>query len=88
MVVQTVAQETLRHGTENRLIEANIDLVKVDGHHAGECDICAHWANKVLSLTGATPGFPTVDQSHAAGMWHPHDRHAMFPYIPEYEEAA
>jgi len=36
----------------------------------------------VLSLTGRTPGYPTVDQARAAGLFHPNCRHSLGAYIP------
>lgn len=48
--------------------------------------MCAPWNGKVLSLTGQTPGYPTLEEAEGAGLFHPNCRHASSLYIPENEE--
>src|SRR5690606_31642181 len=57
------------------------DLVYVNDSPE-ECPICRLWEGKVLSITGRTPGYPTVDQARADGLWHPNCTHGTSPYIP------
>jgi hypothetical protein len=40
----------------------------------GSCPLCIPWLNRKLSLTGATEGYPTVDEAKAAGWRHPNCR--------------
>ena len=51
------------------------DLIEVSNHQ-GTCPKCAPWAGKILSLTGATAGYPTLAEAKEAGLFHPHCRHA------------
>lgn len=45
-----------------------------------ECPICRPWERRVLSISGA-PGYPSVDEARAAGLFHGNCRHSMAPYI-------
>ena len=65
-------QEALNHGE---------DLVIVSDHW-DECPLCAQWERTVLSLTGATPGYPTVADARAGGLFHPNCLHSMTVYVP------
>ena len=80
MVARTVSQETQRHGTQNRLMEAGHDLVEVSSHGADD-DECGPWEGEILSLTGETDGYPTVADAIATGLFHPNCKHALLPHI-------
>lgn len=61
------------------------DLVRIsdDGRTADSCDACARWAGRIVSLTGATKGFPTLADARADGMFHPNCIHTLEPVIEE-----
>jgi hypothetical protein len=80
MVAITTTAEAHWVGTENRILEQGFDLVKVSTH-AKSCSRCAPWQGKVLSLTGRTEGYPTMEQAIAAGFRHPRCRHAFGLYL-------
>lgn len=61
------------------------DLIVIS-FHTGTCPRCAPWAGKVLSLTGQTSGYPTLDDAKAGGLFHPRCRHASALYIPDEDE--
>jgi len=67
-------------GTANRLVEQGHDLVKVSTHR-GACELCQPWQGKILSITGKTPGYPTLEEAKAAKLFHPRCRHAYGLYI-------
>jgi len=67
-------------GTANRLVEQGHDLVKVSTH-IGACELCQPWQGKILSITGKTEGYPTLEEAKAAGLFHPNCRHAYGLYI-------
>ena len=46
------------------------------------CDKCIPWENVLLSISGKTPGLPTVQQAIDAGLCHPRCRH-RFVAVPE-----
>lgn len=59
---------------------AGQDLVIVSDHWE-ECELCAEWEGKVLSLRGETKGYPTLDDAEAEGLFHPNCRHSYAPYV-------
>lgn len=62
---------------------AGVDLVIVSDHWE-ECELCEPWEGRVLSSTGATPGYPTVADAEADGLFHPNCRHTLSPHTPKY----
>jgi|GEM_PF-6376403 len=53
---------------------ADVVRVTVSGHC---CEKCAEWENRLLSISGATKGLPTVDEATAAGLFHPNCTHSL-----------
>jgi hypothetical protein len=80
MVARTTTMEAHLQGTANRLAENGYDLVKVSSH-AGSCPKCLPWQGKIISLTGRTEGYPTLQDAKDAGLFHPNCRHAYGLYI-------
>ena len=80
MVARTTTMEAHLQGTANRLVEQGHDLVKVS-IHLGACELCVPWQGKILSITGKTKGYPTLEEAKAAGLFHPNCRHAYGLYI-------
>ncbi len=82
MAARTVAMEAHLEGTKNRLLEHGSDLIKISSH-SKPCSYCRPWEGKILSLTGKTPGYPTLEEAKAAKLFHPRCKHAYGAYIPE-----
>lgn len=82
MHARTVCMEAHLQGTANRLVEQGHDLIKVSTHR-GSCPLCEPWQGKVLSITGKTKGYPTLEEAKAAKLFHPRCRHAYGLYIAE-----
>ena len=80
MVARTTTMEAHLQGTANRLVEQGHDLIKVSTHR-GACEKCVPWQGKILSITGKTEGYPTLEEAKAAGLFHPRCRHAYGLYI-------
>lgn len=43
---------------------------------------CRPWERRVLSLTGKTEGYPTVEAARAAGLYHNNCTHRHYLYVP------
>lgn len=82
MLLRTKATEARNRGLINRVVENKYDLIQVS-QHFGTCPLCAPWEGRVLSLTGATKGYPTVADAEADGLFHPNCRHAINTLVPE-----
>ncbi|MDD5220649.1 MAG: hypothetical protein PHV11_08790 [Candidatus Bipolaricaulis sp.] len=86
MVAETTTGEVQREGTINRMAELGDDLVQVSTH-GDPCPLCEPWEGVVLSISGETEGYPTVDEAEAAGLFHPRCLHVLMPYSARYAEA-
>jgi hypothetical protein len=75
MHARTVCMQAHLEGTANRLVEQGHDLIKVSTHR-GACELCRPFEGKILSITGKTPGYPTLEDAKAAGLFHVNCRHA------------
>jgi len=76
MAVHNAAMQSFREGTRLRLLQYGYDLVVVSTHTKA-CDKCIPWQGRTLSLTGETPGYPTLEEARAAGLEHVGCRHVM-----------
>lgn len=81
MLFRTKAVEARNRGLINRVLENGFDLVQVSSHLTS-CELCAPWQGQILSMTGETPGYPTVAEAEADGLFHPNCRHAINTIIP------
>ena len=59
------------------------DLVRVSRGGDPHCGGCFPWEGRILSLSGATDGFPTYDAAKEAGCFHPNCVHTL-EYVDEY----
>lgn len=81
MLIRTKSVEARNRGMMNRIAENNYDLVQVSAH--GADDNCGDWEGVVLSVTGNTPGYPTVHDAESGGLFHPNCKHAINVLIPK-----
>lgn len=81
MAVRTSAGRAQVQGTLDRFTQAGRDLVIVSDAPE-ECDVCRPWEGRVLSISGATQGYPTVSDATSSGLFHANCRHSLAAYIP------
>jgi hypothetical protein len=76
MIARTTPRQAMIEGTKNRLLEHDHDLAEIIGG-IGEntCDHCREWNGRIVSLTGKTSGYPTLDEARDAGVFHPQCSH-------------
>jgi hypothetical protein len=85
MMTKTVMAQTQRDIYANTLANEGHDLVKITQN--GAKDACRNWEGKILSLTGATKGYPTLDEVTATGeIFHPNCKHRFVAYDQEIDE--
>ncbi len=78
MATRAVSREVKIEGHKNRLLENGYDLVEVTGGISKvTCTVCQSWIGRKLSLTGKTPGYPTLADAKAAGLLHPNCSHSI-----------
>lgn len=72
MIARTTPRQAMIEGTKNRLLEHDHDLAEIiGGIGKNTCDICRAWNGRIVSLTGKTSGYPTLDEARDAGVFHP-----------------
>lgn len=82
MLARTKLTEARNTGLANKMLENGHDLVQVS-INGSDHPACADYEGKILSLTGKTDGYDTVDEAEADGLWHPNCKHTVNPIEPE-----
>jgi hypothetical protein len=77
MVARTTLQQAKNEAARMRLVEKGYDLAVITGPVPGERPACAHYAGMTVSLTGRTPGYPTLSDYTGAGGFGPNCRHGI-----------
>ena len=80
MATRTAAGRAQVDGHLDRYVADGRDLVIVS-NAPQECSKCRPWEGKVLSISGATPGYPTVAEARSDGLQHANCRHNLGAYI-------
>jgi len=70
----TVARET----TVNVMNEAGVDLAIIEGGVVGDSHPgCVAWAGRIVSVSGTSTEYPSLDDAIADGLYHPNCRHYL-----------
>ena len=83
LFARTEMMNTYNQGAVNRMLTREQDLAQITSYPSCECDICKAWEGVVVSLTGKTEGYPTMDDAYDAGVFHPNCKHRFRPYIED-----
>lgn len=81
MATRAAAGRAQVAGALDRYQAAGKDLVVVSDAPQ-ECRLCRPWEGRVLSISGATPDYPTVASATAAGLHHANCRHSLTLFTP------
>lgn len=74
MLTRQVLANSGREGVGNMAREYGFDLVQISDH-SSEHPECADWEGEIVSLSGKTPGYPTLQDAIDAGLLHVGCRH-------------
>jgi hypothetical protein len=74
MAARTGIADARREAFRYRYLGNGVDVVEVVANGTTH-DVCEVWEGELLSLTGITPGLPTVDDARAEGLFHPNCTH-------------
>ncbi len=85
MCARTVSSHAALQGHIDRQLEVGEDLVKVSSIGT-TCPICMRWQGVVLSISGNSPKYHSVDEAKSAGLFHPNCKHTLGMYIPELDD--
>jgi len=81
MVGRTMSGHSAVQASLNRYEEYGYDLVRVSSHFRC-CELCARWEGKVLSQSGKSSKYPSLNTAVSAGLYHPNCVHTISPYFP------
>jgi hypothetical protein len=81
MATRTAVIRSAKTGAVDKYTASGQDLVIVSSH-SESCSVCDFWEGKVLSITGKTPGYPTLAEAEADGLFHGNCRHVINLYTP------
>ena len=79
MATLTAIERATREGYMDAMREFDYDLCQISDHY-GACPICEAWQGVVISISGKTPGYPTLWEAENAGVFHPRCMHDMSVY--------
>ena len=74
MLALTKMMEARNTGMTNKALANGVDLVEITGGQSTH-KVCAKWEGKIVSLTGNTPGYPTLADAQGEGLFHPGCQH-------------
>lgn len=85
MLVRTNSARVHRESYIDSLTGMGFTLARVSADSGEEnCAVCDAWEGKIIRIAGAGDGYPTYEDSLAAGMWHPNCTHRL-EYVDEDE---
>lgn len=87
MSLRTAATSAHATSSINAAAELGSRFVMVSDTHR-ECDRCRPFEHKILTITGPAtpPAIATLADAHARGLQHPHCRHMIYVWMPEYDD--
>ena len=86
----TLVMDCMRAGLFYEAISKGVDLVKIVHLNIHpHCPLCAPFNNKILSISGKTEGYMTIDEAYMAGLWHAYcdDIPVMYELAPSQGES-
>lgn len=80
MLARTLTANTYREAAQDSILEHFGDfgdLVEILGRSKVDCSECKPYEGQILSLTGKTKGYTTIDEAKANGLFHPNCIHSF-----------
>lgn len=71
MLARTDMMNSYNQGVANQILHKGGDLAKITSYPTCKCDVCLAWEGKIVSITGRTPGYPSLDSAYEDGVFHP-----------------
>lgn len=88
MLNRTLTAQVSRETYLTTMAETQHDLMTIEGGITDASmripsDPCPEWAGQIISMNGATKGYPTLADAEAAGMFHPRCVHYLAVVLEE-----
>lgn len=81
MLARTQLMEAGRQSYLDHCAQNDCDVVVISTS-GGSCPKCTPWEGRLVSISGATPGLPTLEDARASGLFHPNCTHS-FTAVPD-----
>lgn len=81
MAVRSTTAQAAVQGHLETLSAGGDDLV-ICSDSTESCPLCNEWEGKVLSISGKSTEYPSVQDAVAAGLLHPNCTHSLDPFVP------
>jgi hypothetical protein len=89
MLNRTLARNAAEDAYLAEMKESEHDLATIEGGIPPNCcRDCLRWAGKIVSVSGASDKYPSLDQAKAEGVFHPRCRHYLAVMLPGEEADA
>lgn len=85
MLARTTLLNARRDAQLNEFQLHGYDLVQVSEHHT-DCDKCLPWEGAVLSISGNSKKYRSLDEAKAAGLFHPNCKHSVSGYFADEDD--
>lgn len=87
MLSRSLLTEAQWAGTRDQMTMDGHDLVIVSDHY-GECQACRPWENEILSISGRSKKYTSLDKAIDKGLKHASCRHSITPYFDEFSSVS
>lgn len=79
MATLTAIERATREGYLDSMHEFGYDLAQISDHY-GACPICEAWQGVVVSISGTSRSYPSLQEAESSGVFHPRCMHDLAVY--------
>jgi len=80
MLALTASRDFYNLGTQNGMLHRKEDLALISREvRVNTCDACRRWAGKIVSISGRSKDYPSLQEALDDGIMHPHCIHYLIP---------
>lgn len=79
MATLTAIERATVEGYTDTMKEYGFDLAMIS-NHAGACPLCVAWEGVVVSISGESKEYPSLEQAESEGLFHPRCLHFISTY--------
>jgi len=80
MLALTSSRDFFNLAAENQAYEDGRDLMRISREvRANSCQACRDWAGKIISISGRSLEYPSLEQARSENIFHPHCIHFLEP---------
>jgi hypothetical protein len=78
MYARTDIMKGYNQGAINQMLEHDEDLMRIT-RSSEPCEFCIPWENKIVSISGRSRKYPSIQDAENEGVWHPRCQHRLVP---------